>query len=24
MMPSPLNIKSEEVMSPDWSACTYR
>ncbi|KAK8405884.1 hypothetical protein O3P69_001983, partial [Scylla paramamosain] len=24
MMASPLNIKSEEVMSPDWSACTYR
>ncbi|XP_071536335.1 DNA-binding protein D-ETS-3 isoform X2 [Panulirus ornatus] len=24
MMTSPLNIKSEEVMTPDWSACTYR
>ncbi|XP_042217003.1 uncharacterized protein LOC121862747 [Homarus americanus] len=24
MMTSPLNIKSEEVVAPDWSACTYR
>ncbi|XP_069155982.1 uncharacterized protein [Procambarus clarkii] len=24
MMTSPLNIKSEEMVAPDWSACTYR